>query len=265
MSRISVTRIAKALIVPIALTIIWDLLVRSGALPPSQAASPVEVLTTLAKLIRSGTILAHTLYSLSRLIAGVTIGALLAVAFALTVSLSLRAAALLTPMTQLLAGVPVVLWMPFCVMVFGTGETYKISLVSVGTFFLVQVFVLQSIREVHRQYIELADIYEKDRRVRVLHLFIPASLPAIFTAVRAAFAAGWIVLFFVEFATSFAGREGLGWFIADARHSGRIEQEFAGLAWLGVLALFVDLLISRLQITRLRWVDVATQRSVWPA
>ena|SRR5215212_10175 len=255
--RTRAARILLAFVVPAALTVIWDLLVRFSVLPQSQAASPWEVAVTLFRSVGSGLLLRHSMYSLARLCAGVSIGALAAIAFALLVSSSRGSAVLLLPMTQLLAGVPVVLWMPFCVMIFGTDEAYKISLVGVGTFFLVQLFVIQALRDVHRHYVELADMYEKSRSARIRHLFLPASLPAMFTAVRAAFAAGWIVLFFVEFATSYAGREGLGWFIADARHAGRIEQEFAGLIWLGVLAVTVDMAVARLQAAKVRWLDIA--------
>jgi sulfonate transport system permease protein len=253
--RRSLSRFAVGMIVPALLLAIWQVLLSAQLLPSSQAASPADIVSSLVSLLRSGILLKYSYYSILRLAIGVCIGTLLAVAFALAISVSSRISTLLLPMTQLLAGVPVVLWMPFCVMLFGVGEVYKVSLVAVGTFFLVQVFVLQSLRDVERQFVELADIYGKTRSVRVAHLFLPASLPAMFTSLRAAFAAGWIVLFFVEFAASSAGEEGLGWFIADARHAGRIEQEFAGLLWLGTLALVLDVCIARLQTSRLKWVD----------
>lgn len=258
MATFSVSRSrVSAFVLPLCMLALWDLLVRLSILPPSQSAAPIDVLRALGHLLHKGTLLTDTAYSLVRLVSGVGLGSAFAVAFSLAVTLSPKASASLSPTVQVLAGVPVVLWMPFCVMFFGTGELYKASLVCIATFFLVQVFIVQSLRSTERRYVELAEMYEKSVSIRVKHMFLPGSMPAILTSVRAAFAAGWVILFFVEFASSEQGRGGLGWFIADSRHAGRIEQEFAGLLWLAVVAFVLDLAIAKYQTWRLRWLDTS--------
>ena len=234
---------------------LWDLSVRYRVLPPSQAALPFDVISTLWHLLSKGTLFTHTAFSLLRLSAGVSIGCVMAVILSLCTVLSPVTSTLVSPTVQVLAGVPVILWMPFCVMLFGTGELYKVSLLAIGTFFLVQIFVVHSLRSTERRFVELAEMYQKTKVTRIRHMLLPASLPAIIVSTRAALASGWIVLFFVEFATSEQGREGLGWFIADTRHAGRIEEEFAGLVWLGMLAFLLDRAIAKYQTHRLRWFD----------
>src|SRR5207249_3186949 len=98
----------------------WDLLVRFKAVPHSQAAAPLDVAVTLGRLLTSGPLLKDSGYSLIRLSSGIAIGCVLAVVFCLGATLYRTISAFLGPTVQLLAGVPVVLWMPFCVMFFGT-------------------------------------------------------------------------------------------------------------------------------------------------
>jgi sulfonate transport system permease protein len=163
-------------------------------------------------------------------------------------------------MVTFLAGIPVVVWMPFWIMAFGIGEMFKLGLVAIGTFFLVHVHTFQAVRSLERGYVELADVYEKTYWERVRHIFVPASLPSVLTGVRISLAIGWIVLFFVEYAASERGFEGLGWFIADARAVGRVEDEFAGLLLLGIVAYTVDLAVAVGQRYSMRWVPSLAER-----
>jgi sulfonate transport system permease protein len=253
--RNSLTSRISAWVVPMLLVLLWEIVVRFGLVPPSQSAAPSTVIVSLAKLIWSGILINHALYSLMRLFAGVMLGTIAGVLTSVVLASYRRADKLFSPTLQLFAGVPIVLWMPFCVMFFGTGETFKVSLAAISTFFLVNTLTFLAISSIDKDYVELAEIYEKGFRQKVQHVLLPAATPAIFSAVRAALALGWIVLFFVEYAASTEGQEGLGWFIADARAVGKIEEEFAGLLFLAVLAFTADRLLAALQRRLLDWSD----------
>lgn len=74
------------------------------------------------------------------------------------------------------------------------------------------------------------------------------------TAVRLSFSLGWVVLFFVEYAAAQVGTEGLGWFVANARAVGRIEEEFAGLIILGFFSFVIDSGFAWLQYRGVQWI-----------
>lgn len=245
-------------LLPLLLVAVWELLVRFEVLPPSQSAAPSVVGRRLVDLVSSGVLIGHGAYSILRLYLGVTIGAGFAIFISVLLPSSRTTERLLSPAIQLLAGVPVVLWMPFCVMLFGIGETYKVSLTAISSFFLVQVLTYQAVRSTERVYLELAAIYEKGYWATVRHVYLPSAAPAIFTSVRAALGLGWVILFFVEFAASTQGTEGLGWFIADTRAVGRIEDEFAGLFFLAILAFLTDKAVALWQGWVLVWMDTGT-------
>ena len=253
-------------VVPLLLVAAWEGVVRTGLVPPSQAAAPSAVVARLAKLVASGVLPNHGLHSLLRLLGGVGVGVVMGVLSSMYLAKSRTADRLFSPTVQLLAGVPVVVWIPFWVMFFGTGEEFKISMVAISTFFLVHFHSFVALRAVERDYMELADIYEKSYWEKVRDVLLPSSAPAMLTATRTALAFGWVVIFFVEYASARQGSEGLGWFIADARAVGKVEEEFAGLLFLALLAFLSDSLVARVQRRLVRWSDslgvMATQEGL---
>lgn len=249
-------RLSIALIVPVSLLAIWEVAVRLHVLPSSQAAAPTSVILTMVKLISSGALLRHALTSIYRIAAGLTIGTMSGVLSGVAIARSSIADRLLSPTIQLFAGIPVVVWIPFWVMLLGTDEAFKISMAAITTFFLVHLQTYTAVRGVGRPYLELAALYEKSHTEQLREVLLPSTAPAILTGVRTSLALCWVVVFFVEYASARYGSEGLGWFIADARQMGRIEQQFAGLLFLGFIAFAVDRVVGFVQTTLTRWTDV---------
>lgn len=250
-------RIVKAgvLILPLLLVAGWEIIVRAELVPQSQSAAPSTVIVRMGQLIRSGALPVNGAHSLLRLLVGVVIGALAGVVSSMYLAKSRLADKLFSPTVQLFAGVPVVVWIPFWVMLFGTGEEFKVAMVAVSTFFIVHFHSFIALRSVERDYMELADIYEKTYWEKVRDVLLPSSAPAILTAIRTALAFGWVVIFFVEYASARQGSEGLGWFIADSRAVGKVEEEFSGLLFLAALAFVTDWLIAKLHKHLVRWSD----------
>ncbi|HKY20430.1 MAG TPA: ABC transporter permease [Vicinamibacterales bacterium] len=244
-----------AWLVPAAVVLAWESAVRAGMLPPSQSAAPSAIAVNLWQLLVSGDLFEHTMRSLARLVAGVALGSLAGVGSSLWLAGSRSADRLLSPSIQVLAGVPAIVWMPFWIMIWGTGEEFKVAMAAVTSFFLVHVYASHGIRSVGRQFVELAEMYEKTRLETIREVLLPAALPTILTAVRVTLGLGWIVIFFVEYASAQRGSEGLGWFISDARGVGRVEDEFAGLVFLAIMAFATDRALGFLQRRLVAWSD----------
>ncbi|MDP1590271.1 MAG: ABC transporter permease [Prosthecobacter sp.] len=242
-------------VVPVLIVGGWEWLVRSGAIPASQSAAPSDIAGRVWHLTATGPLARHAAFSLFRIIAGVVVGTLLGVFTSAIVARWRLGDRLFSPTIQLLSGIPVVIWIPFWVMLFGTGEVFKVGMAAVATYFLVHMHTLHAFRLVERDYAELAEMYEKSNLQRVAHVLLPFATPGIFTAIRTSMAFAWIVIFFVEYASARHGSEGLGWFIADARSIGRVEDEFAGLIILGMIAYGADRAVGAIQRHLLVWSD----------
>ncbi len=245
-----------ALLPLVAGLFVWEVVYRSGLLTAANSAGPWDTARVLIRLLRSTDIYFQVGYTLYRLLTGVLLGAIVAVPVALFMSTSLGIRRLLQPTLTICANVPVVVWIPFAVMVAGTEEAFKVSLVAIAAFLIVATMVLDAAVKTHLTFLEAGRALHFDTLALIRHVVLPAVTPAIVGAIRASIAFGWVVIFFVEYASARSGSEGLGWKIADARALGRIEEEFAGLLVLAAIALLADSVLSRLQRRFLSWMHV---------
>lgn len=253
MAKFGFNRYIQAAIFPILLILFWGFAVRMNFIPVSQAADPVAVFIKIIDLLATPSFLLQLAFSLERLVIGAVIALILGTSLGLFLVISPSINNLFSPTLKFLAGLPVVLWMPFWIMFFGLGETFKIGLAAMGAFFLIYTYTTVAANATSKKYIELCQIYEKSKSEILLKVLFPEALPAILTALRVSLGIGWIVLFFVEYATANVGKEGLGWFIANARAVGRVEEEFAGLIILALMAFLLNNLILVIQKKLIYW------------
>ena len=250
-----VVKSATSLILPLALLTIWELAHRAEMLPIGQFAAPSAIASTIGELFTSGGLPSHLAFSTSRLVVGcflgVVLGAIVGILVAITPALGKSSGATLS----FLAGIPVVVWMPVWIAFFGTGEVFRTGLVAIAAFFLNYVVAFLAAKRASREFIEVAALFGKSRLVRLSAIFLPATVEQLFVSLRISLAFGWIILFFVEYAVSQSGSEGIGWFVANARAVGRIEDEFAGLVALGITAFVLDRLVGYIQKSLLVWSD----------
>lgn len=232
---------------------------RTGVLPPSLSAAPSTVVATLVDLILSGEILYHMLYSVTRIVVAALVGMSLGILVGAAAGSSRQIEAFTSPTLQLVAPVPAIAWMPLFIMLYGTGEVYKVSLAAFGIFLIAYLQTFRGIREVRQSFLELAAMYEKPAAVTALRILLPGALPSIFTALRLSLALAWILVFFVEYSSAREGTGGLGWYVSDARSVGRVEHEYAGLLAVAFLGFLVDLVVVAMQSRALRWSESADQ------
>lgn len=248
-----IVRFLIAIIFPIAVILLWQIFYNYKLLPPSQSSSPYLIVKTFFSLLKETNFINNLFLSISRLFAGVVIGSFLGVVFGVVTSTKVSINNLFSPTIQFFSGVPVIVWIPFWIMVFGIGESFKIGLVSISTFFLVYGSTYQSIISIDKGYLELSKLYQKKYLDMVRQVFLPYSYYSILGSIRLSLMIGWIVLFFVEYSISFEGKEGIGWFIANARGVGQVDEEFVGLLSLGVTAFVCDLFVFYLQKRSIVW------------
>jgi sulfonate transport system permease protein len=245
--------ILQQLFFPFIVLIIWELSVRLQLFPPSLSATPSAIIKTAVNGIFEGNLIKHAAISITRLVVGVTLGIIFGLVLGMIAALNRTLDSMLSPLIRFIAPIPAVVWLPFAVMFFGTGELYKISLPYFITFLLVYIQTLEGVRNVSIKYIEVARIYEKSRIEIIRKILAPSALPSVVTGVKVALAISWIAIYIVEFSSANPKLGGLGWFIADAREVGRVEEQFAGALILGILGFVTDALIDRWQKKQLKW------------
>lgn len=255
MSYISTKRFKKlaAWFIPIVLLVSWYLLYKSRGRVNSFVADPIQVLKALAT---NGTSFAHNAgLSLYRLITGVAIGTVLGAASGLALARIATLRILFSPTLQTLSSIPFMVLIPFFLMTFGFGEAFRISVIAASTFLLVNAQAFQAVRQLNPDYFELAAIYEKNSWQLVKQVLVPASLPAVVSALRFSLLLAWLAVALAEKAVAEWPNGGLGYYILRAKEQGQYPDMFASVIVLALLAWMLDQGVSAMQRQVSRWLD----------
>src|SRR5215217_1766542 len=186
---------------------VWQLLafvVQLAILP-----SPFEVLLVFLREIRNG-LLNHFVFSLWRVFAGMALSVLVAVPVGLTIGGSKTWNRLFSPLIYLLYPIPKVVFVPVVILFLGIGDLAKIAVMFLILFFQIVVLVRDQAAGLPPQLIQSLHSLGAGRRALFRFVYLPASLPAILTALRQSIGTAVAVLYITELS---ATKYGLGYYI----------------------------------------------------
>lgn len=244
-------RWALGLLLPLALTGLAELAVRSGWLTSRLLPAPSEIWSTLLQLADQG-LGAHVAASSARVLSGFALGAGVAVLLGVLVGLSPLAAALLSPTLQGLRAIPSLAWVPLLLLWLGIDEASKVVLIAIGAFFPVYMGVASGIRDVDRKLVEVARLRGLRGRDLAWRVLLPAALPALLNGLRLGLSLAWM---FMVAAELIAASRGLGYLLTDGRETGRADIVLAAILLLALMGKLSDGLMAALEQRALHWRD----------
>ncbi len=196
------------LLTSLALLIAWQLaalVVNRSILPP-----PLAVARVFAADLAGGELLVHFLYSLWRVVASTLLAIVLATPGGVILGQSRQLNRIFAPLIYLLYPVPKVVFVPIVLLFLGVGDAPKITIIFIILFFQILVLVRDQAAALRPELIQSARSLGAGRRALFRFVYLPASLPAVLTALRQSVGTAVAVLYIAE---SFATREGLGYYI----------------------------------------------------
>ena len=191
----------------IALLIVWQLLawlINKPILP-----GPLVVFQTFFAELGDGLIV-HLLASLWRVVASTVLAIVLAAPAGLIMGQSERVNAIFSPIVYLIYPIPKVVLVPVLLLIFGIGDLSKILIIFIILFFQILVLVRDQAASLRQELIQSVMSLGAGRRALFRFVYLPASLPAILTALRQSVGTAVAVLYIAEL---FATQKGLGYYI----------------------------------------------------
>lgn len=190
------------------LFLLWEvlaLLLRTPILP-----TPVRVVQSLYTATISGELPAHFAASLWRVIASMLVSVLLAAPAGLALGQYRRADRIFQPFIYLLYPIPKVVLVPVVLLFLGIGDLAKIVIIFLILFFQILVLVRDQAAHLRPELIQSVRSLGAGRRALFRFVYLPASVPAILTALRQSVGTAVAVLYVAEL---FATQHGLGYYI----------------------------------------------------
>ncbi len=242
-------------IVPAALLVLWAIASKKELVAAQILPAPTAVAETLLEQVKSGELFKNFAISLARVAGGFALGGLIGVTLGVAMGLSRKVEQYLFPLFNAISQVPVLGWLPLAMMVLGIGESLKIVIIAHATLVPIALNALKGIRNVPRQYIEVAQTFKFSHRQLLRKVVFPASVPAIFVGIRYGLTQAWLSLVTVEL---LASSEGLGFLIVWGRQLFQLDLVLAAIIVVGVVGLLLDKGLARLEARLLRWRPSAT-------
>jgi ABC-type nitrate/sulfonate/bicarbonate transport system permease component len=170
---------------------------------------PYEVLRVFSREIQNG-LPNHFVFSLWRVFAGMALSVLVAVPVGLAIGGSKTLNRFFSPLIYLLYPIPKVVFVPVVILFLGIGDTAKIAIMFLILFFQIVVLVRDQAAGLPPKLIQSLHSLGAGRRALFRFVYLPASLPAILTALRQSIGTAVAVLYITELS---ATKYGLGYYI----------------------------------------------------
>jgi sulfonate transport system permease protein len=246
-------RPALGLILPVALAVVWEIVVRLGWSTGRLAPPPSVIFQTFVDLARTGELQRDTLVTLWRVAAGFALGAAVATVVGAATGYSVLLRRLLDPSLQALRAIPSIAWIPLFILWLGIFEASKVTLIAVGVFFPVYLGLMGAIQSVDRKLVEVGRAFRLSDFEMVRRILLPAVLPAYVISLRSGLGLGWM---FVVAAELMGASEGLGYLLIDGQQLGKPAEIIAAIVAFAIVGKATDWLIALAAAPFLRWEDV---------
>ncbi len=209
---------------------------------------PTQALAALLEITTSGELVRHVVASLFRVAWGFFVGALLGIPIGLAMGAFAIVNAFFNSLIQILRPISPIAWLPAATLMMGGSDLAAIFLIFLSSFFPIAVSTAAAVGTVDLKYRRSAMNFGVRGLASARYVIVPASLPAILTALRIALGISWVVIVAAEM---LGVESGLGYLVLDARNQLRFDKVVAAMIVIGLIGLCIDMSIRRFESAEL--------------
>ncbi len=243
-------RTLTAIWLPILILGAWEIGCRFGLLNPLIFPPPSALLHSGRDMIARGELQQHLTATLTRMFLGFLIGSLAGLACGVVMGLAPWFRRSVEPMISGVYATPKLSLLPMIMLFMGVGEPARIFLVAVGCFVLMAMHGLDALRNVNKRYVEMAFNYGANRATVVRKVYLPASLPQMFTGLRIALGRGLTITIALELVSC---PDGLGSMIWIAWQTFYTEKLYIGVILSAALGTLLHFSLKHLESRLAPW------------
>tara|TARA_R110000787_G_scaffold86057_12_gene183435 strand:+ start:1260 stop:2024 length:765 start_codon:yes stop_codon:yes gene_type:complete len=229
---------------------IWQMVVSFTNAHVTLLPSPLLTAQSFYELVVTGELFIHIGASLGRVISAWALSALVAIPLGLAMGRWGWFERLVDPVIELFRPISPLAWIPLAILWFGIGETGKIFIIFIATFFPILLNTVSGVKSVDPVLIRAGQVLGcNDDRSLFIKVILPAAMPTIVVGLRISFGTGWAAIIAAELV---AAQIGLGYLIADGMEILRSDLVLVGMVTIGVLGVLIDA-VFRLLNNRFAW------------
>ena len=231
--------LGSGLLTWLGLLAVWSVMAQFS--DPQFLPSPIATLLGAIELSKDGSLFVYMLYSFGRVLAGWSIGLLIAIPLGLLIGNNKTIRQLVEPLINFVRFIPPLAFITLFMLWFGIGEQSKVFLIVYATLFVVTINTLTGVLSISEDKIRSAKSMGASEFQILRYVVVPASLPYIFTGARLAMGSSFMAIVGAEMV---AANEGVGFMIWNARLYFQTDWIFVGLVVLGLMGFCADRLLA---------------------
>lgn len=239
-----------ALLSPLGLLLVWELVVRAGWLDSRLFPPPTRIIAALWDLLISGVLLTHLKASLGRILGGFVVGTVPGLVLGVAMGLSRPVRLLLQPLVAATYPVPRSAMLPLILIIFGLGELSKVMIVAISVFYLVLINTAAGVMNIAPIYLDVGRNLRATRLQTFWTIALPGAMPLVMTGMRLGLGIGLIVIVVAEFT---AANEGIGYMIWESWQTFAVEKMYVGLIVISLLGWLTSVLSDELEYRLVPW------------
>ena len=221
----------------------WVIVTAAGLVRPQFLPSPLAVWQALVGLFGNAGYLYDIGISMMRVWVAFLASAVVAIPLGILISSYRGIGAFSEPLIDFVRYLPVPALVPLTLIWLGIGESSKIALLWIGTFFQLVLLISDDARRVPKEFVETGRTLGAGDRRLMTDILLPAMLPNMVDSLRITLGWCWTYLLVAEIVAS---NSGIGYELWTARRYGKTPEVFAGILTIGVIGLVSDQLIRAL-------------------
>jgi len=227
----------------------WELICRLFEVPSYVLPSPSAIYSAFMD-VDIDRWLAHLWATLRVAILGFMLSMVISIPLAMLMVNSKYLSKTLYPLLVVIQSTPVVAIAPLLITMFGTGETPRLAITCLITFFPLVVSATTGMMSTPPELIDLSRSLRAPRYKEIFAIRLPYALPHIFSGMKVAVTLAIIGAVVAEFV---AAEQGLGYFIQFSTSFFKVPQAFAALIFLSAVSLILFKLVHWVQTYFFGW------------
>ena len=222
----------------LVIVVVWQTVVALTHAHVSILPSPWLTAQTFVGLVVSGKLFVHMGMSLGRVFSAWTLAAIIAVPLGLAMGRFRRFEKIVDPFIELFRPISPLAWIPLAILWFGIGESGKVFIIFIATFFPTLLNTVVGVKKVDPVLIRAGQVLGcNDEQSLFRKVILPAALPNIVVGLRVSFGTGWAAIIAAELV---AAQSGLGYLIADGMEILRSDLVLVGMVVIGLIGVLFD-------------------------
>ena len=234
-------KVTKTCISIVILLSIWTIVTEMGLINSYILPSPLKVLDSFFKMVKSGEIFEDIYISYIRVLQGFFLATFLAFLLAMVRVVLPKYNDYYESILQFLKNVPPLSLISLLILWFGIGETTKIGIIVLTAFFPIYLNTVKGFVSCDKKLLEVGEIYGYSKADSFLKIRLPYAMSDILVGMRIGLGYSWRAIISAEM---IAASTGLGHMILFAQQMSRTDKVIVGILVIGVVGYITDRLFA---------------------